>query len=187
MNFEVKRLDFPEIIVFNPVIHKDNRGYFYENFNYNRFEKETGTLFNVSQENISFSNKNVLRGLHFQKGEFSQSKIISVIKGKIFDVVVDIRTNSPNFGKWISYLLDDLSHQSIFVPSGFAHGFLSLDNNTKISYKVDKPYKQNSECSIIWNDVNININWPCTNPIISEKDRKSITFYENYKLKNFEI
>ena len=172
-------------MILKPLKYFDNRGFFFENFNIEDFKSKTGILFNVSQENISFSKNNVLRGLHFQKGEFKQSKLISVIKGKIFDVIVDIRPNSDNFGKWLSYILDDENDESIFIPSGFAHGFLSLANNTKISYKVDKPYNKEAECSIIWNDVDICIDWKCPNPILSEKDKGSLTLDENLKLNNF--
>ena len=185
MSISVKRLNFYDIIVLNPLKHNDERGCFYENYNFNTFKKETGISFNVVQENISFSKRNVLRGLHFQKGKYAQAKLISVIRGKILDIIVDVRPKSVNFGKWISYILDDLSNELIFVPAGFAHGFLSLDNNTKISYKVDKHYNKESECSVIWNDIDINIDWPCKKPILSEKDRNALTFNENYKLKNF--
>ena len=187
MNAKMKHLNFSEIIVLSPIKHKDKRGLFFENFNSKDFKKETGNFFNIFQENISFSKKNVLRGLHFQKGYHSQSKLISVVRGKIFDVIVDIRENSHNFGKWTSYILDDSSHESLFIPSGFAHGFLSLDNNTMISYKVDKPYNKNSECSIIWNDDNILIDWPCNKPILSEKDQNALTFDDNYKLNKFKV
>lgn len=185
MSTSVKRLNFHDVIVISPLKHNDKRGCFFENYNFNTFKEETGISFNVVQENISFSKRNVLRGLHFQKGKYAQAKLISVIRGKILDIVVDIRPKSLNFGNWISYILDDIQNESIFVPAGFAHGFLALDNNTKISYKVDKTYKKDSECSIIWNDVYLNIDWACKKPILSEKDRKSITFKENYRLNNF--
>ncbi len=185
MNMQVKHLCFSEIIVLSPLKHNDNRGCFYENFHSYNFKMETGISFNIFQENISFSKKDVLRGLHFQKDKFAQTKLISVIRGKILDVIVDVRPNSKSFGKWISYILDDIQNESIFVPAGFAHGFLALDNNTQISYKVDKPYKKDSECSIIWNDDYLNIDWSCKKPILSKKDRKSLTFKENYRLNNF--
>lgn len=187
MSIKVKRLNFYDVIVLSPLKHNDKRGCFYENYNFNTFKKETGISFNIVQENISFSKKNVLRGLHFQRGSFAQAKLISVIKGKILDVIIDIRPKSSNFGKWISYILDDKSNESIFVPVGFAHGFLSLNNNTKISYKVNNIYNKDYECSIIWNDIDLNINWPCKKPILSEKDKKSITFSENFRVNNFMI
>ena len=187
MSIKVNRLNFPDVIVLSPLKQYDKRGCFYESYNFNTFKKETGVSFHVVQENISFSKKNVLRGLHFQKGEHAQAKLISVIRGKILDIVVDIRPKSLNFGKWISYILDDLKNESIFVPAGYAHGFLSLENDTKISYKVDRHYNKGSECSVIWNDIDVHINWPCKKPILSDKDRNSLTFNENYKLNNFVI
>lgn len=185
MSISLKQLYFPEVIVLSPLKHQDVRGYFYENFNFNTFQKEAKILFNVVQENISFSKKNVLRGMHFQQGEFAQSKLISVMSGKIFDVVIDIRPKSSNFGKWVSYILDDMKNELIFIPAGFAHGFLALDNNTKVSYMVDKPFHKNAEGSIIWNDVDINIDWPCQNPILSNKDSNSLTFNDNFRLNKF--
>jgi dTDP-4-dehydrorhamnose 3,5-epimerase len=185
MEKQFKVLSFPEIAVFIPKKYFDNRGIFFENFNSLNFKKYTGMVFDVLQENISFSNKNVLRGLHFQKGQYAQSKLIHVIKGSILDVVVDIRPNSKNFGKWISYVLDDKNNESIFIPSGFAHGFLALEDCTKISYKVDNLYNNASECSIIWNDKKIMVDWPLNKPILSEKDNEALSFEKNYEINNF--
>ena len=120
-----------------------------------------------------------------QQKKNPQAKLVRVIKGKVFDVAVDIRRNSNTFGKWISVILSEKNQNQLWIPEGFAHGFLSLDNNTKISYKVDKHYNKESECSVIWNDIDVNIDWPCKKPILSEKDRNALTFNENYKLKNF--
>tara|TARA_B100000900_G_C20482046_1_gene675881 strand:- start:504 stop:1064 length:561 start_codon:yes stop_codon:yes gene_type:complete len=185
MNIQFKKLAFSEIIVFQPLKFVDSRGYFFENFNKGKFEKQNGFSFDVIQENISFSKKNVLRGLHFQKGNHAQGKIITVYHGKILDVVVDIRPQSQNFGKWISYILDEESHESIFIPAGFAHGFLTLNNFNKISYKVDQFYDKESECVIAWNDKQLNINWNIKNPILSEKDQNALSFENNYKRNNF--
>ena len=181
-----KKLDFSEIMVFSPKIHSDKRGIFFENLNFNKLSTCCGFKFKTIQENISISHKNVIRGLHFQKGENVQKKIISVMSGSIIDVIVDIRPNSTNFGKWINYLIDDKKNESIFIPAGFAHGFLTLSDCTKISYKVDKPYDRISECSIKWNDKSIGINWPVKFPILSEKDKESLGFEENLNLKNFD-
>ena len=187
MDKQFKILSFNEIIIFTPKKHIDKRGVFFENFNLYNFAQQTGITFSVMQENVSFSNKNVLRGLHFQKGNNAQSKLVNVTSGSILDVIVDIRINSKNFGKWISYVLDNKSNESIFIPSGFAHGFLALDNYTKISYKVDKVYNKDSECSIIWNDPKCMIDWSLNNPILSDKDKNALTFEENYKAGNFNI
>ena len=185
MNKQYKSLQFPEIIVYEPYKYEDNRGLFFENFNVKSFTENVGVEFNMIQENTSLSKKNVIRGLHFQNSKFTQKKIISVLKGKILDVIVDIRPDSKNFGKWISYMLDDINNETIFIPSGFAHGFLSLHENTLISYKVDKPYNKNFECSIIWNDKDILVDWKCKNPILSIKDQRSLSFKENLKFNNF--
>ena len=185
MDSQFKSLKLPEVIVFTPNKIFDNRGFFYENFNSNFFAKNNNFIFEVLQENISFSKKNVLRGLHFQKGKHAQSKLIQVLKGKILDVIVDIRPHSKNFGKWVSYILDDKENQSIFIPNFFAHGFLVLSDNAQISYKVDKLYNFNSECSILWNDKNIMIDWPIKNPILSEKDSNAISLHDNLNNKNF--
>ena len=185
MSKKCKNLYLPEVIVFSPQKYLDNRGQFFENYNSNIFQKETGVKFNIIQENVSISNKNVLRGIHFQKGKFSQQKLINVLRGKILDVVVDLRPESKNFGKWISYILDDINNESIFIPYGFGHGFLSLIKDTKICYKVDKPYNKKAECSIIWNDKDILVDWKCKSPILSEKDYNSLTFEQNFKFNNF--
>ncbi len=184
MDKQYKKLVFPEVIVFKPKKFSDLRGEFFENFNYKKFKKNTGISFDVMQENISLSKKNVIRGLHFQKGKHAQSKLINVIKGSILDIVVDIRKSSKNFGKWLSYKLDDVNNESIYIPEGFAHGFLSMSKSTKISYKVNKPYNKFSECSIIWNDKDLSINWNCTKPLLSSKDKLALTFKKNYEINN---
>ena len=170
------RLSIKDVLVFKPRIFEDERGYFFENFNYCDFYKFSGKKFKIIQENISLSKKNVVRGLHFQKGQYAQSKLISVLNGKIIDVVVDIRPRSKTFGQWISYMLTAKNNESLFVPAGFAHGFLSLADYTRISYKVDKPYKRDYECCLLWNDKSVNISWPIANPLISDKDLKGKKF-----------
>ncbi len=185
MGDQYKRLNFSDIIIFTPLKHRDIRGEFFENFNFINFRDNLGISFKIVQENTSLSMKNVLRGLHFQKGDFAQSKLIHVEKGSILDVVVDIRPNSKNYGKWISYFLDDKKNENIFIPCGFAHGFVALEDFTKVSYKVDKPYNRMSECSIIWNDPNLMIDWSINNPILSDKDSKALSLEQNFNLNNF--
>ena len=185
MNKKFKSLDIEDIIVHTPIIYYDSRGLFYENFNFPEFFKLSGYKFNVVQENVSHSKKNTLRGLHFQKNSFAQSKIVNVVKGSILDVVVDIRPNSNTFSKWVSYILDDINKESLFVPNGFAHGFLSLEKETIVSYKVDRPYNFNSECSIIWNDKTLGIDWSILQPFLSLKDQNAFTFEENNNLNHF--
>ena len=178
MDKRFKSLNIKEIFVFTPKKFEDERGLFYENFNNKDFLDATNFTFNTVQENISYSRKHTLRGLHFQSGKFSQSKIISVLKGSILDVVVDIRADSKTFSKWVSYILDDKLNESIFVPHGFAHGFLALE---------DKPYNKKSECSIIWNDPNLMIDWSVDNPILSKKDREAFSLEKIFNLRNFSV
>ena len=185
MDKKFTALDLPEVYVISPKPFQDDRGVFFESFNLLNFKENIGIEFNVLQENISISKKNVLRGLHFQKGKYAQSKLIYVIKGSIYDVVVDIRPASKNFGKWVSYLLDDKKKESLFVPAGFAHGFLALDEMTIISYKVNQFYAHSEEGSIMWNDKTIAINWISDKPILSKKDKKALSFNENYIANNF--
>ena len=123
--------------------------------------------------------------MHFQKQPHAQSKLVTVLKGSVLDVIIDIRTNSKTFGKSLSYKLDDIKKESIFVPKGFAHGFAALEDNTILSYKVDNLYNLSSECSINYNDKILDINWPSAKSIISKKDQEAITFEENIKLNNF--
>jgi dTDP-4-dehydrorhamnose 3,5-epimerase len=160
--------------VIYPQVFEDERGYFFESFNKRTFEKHTGITTNFVQDNQSKSLKGVLRGLHFQKGEFAQAKLVSVIKGKVLDVCVDIRKQSPTFGKHVSIILDDKDHKQLYIPKGFAHGFAVLENDTIFSYKCDNFYNKEAESGIIYNDKDLNIDWNLSDKerIISEKDLK---------------
>ena len=151
-----------------PKIFSDDRGYLFEFFKETEFKKLGFP--NFSQTNISVSSKNVIRGLHFQKIPFEQGKLVMVLSGNIFDVAVDLRPESPTFGKYVSMFLDSEEHTIFYIPPGFAHGFCSMDENTIVVYKNTKEYKPESESGILWNDPAISIDWPITNPIISEKD-----------------
>ncbi len=157
----------------------DNRGFFTEIFNINNLN------FSVVQINLSSSKKGVLRGLHFQKGSYAQAKYISVIKGKIFDVVVDLRQDSSMFGKWQSYELSDDNDLSLFVPRGFAHGFQAIEDNTLVLYAVDNAYNPEEEAGIRYDDPELNITWPISNPIISKKDLSWPTLKEAKRLGYF--
>ncbi|WP_142784486.1 dTDP-4-dehydrorhamnose 3,5-epimerase [Changchengzhania lutea] len=160
--------------VIKPNVFEDERGFFLENFNKREFEKETGVQTSFVQDNISKSSKGVLRGLHFQTGKSAQSKLVGVIKGKVLDVCVDIREESPTFGKHFSLILDDLSKKQLYIPKGFAHGFLTLEDNTIFFYKCDNYYNKASESGVIFNDKELNIDWDFPNDklIISDKDLK---------------
>jgi dTDP-4-dehydrorhamnose 3,5-epimerase len=184
-NFTIKNLFFEDVFLLNINKFTDNRGFFFENFKKDFFLSEF--QFDMVQENVSSSKINVLRGLHFQIPPFSQSKLISVRKGRILDVIVDIRENSLTYKKWVSYTLDHEKNEQIFIPSGYAHGFLSLCDDAEISYKVDNVYDPSSERSIIWNDDYIGIDWPIINPILSPKDANGKTFLENQYEGNFKF
>ncbi|WP_242134074.1 dTDP-4-dehydrorhamnose 3,5-epimerase [Aestuariivivens marinum] len=164
--------------VITPQVFKDERGYFFESFNKEAFEKVTGLSVNFVQDNESKSSKGVLRGLHLQTGGFSQAKLIRVTKGKVLDVCVDLRQDSQTFGKYFSIVLDDVKKQQVFIPKGFAHGFLVLEDDTVFTYKCDNFYKKEFEAGIIYNDTTLNIDWdfPENELIISEKDLQLPTF-----------
>ncbi|MCF7559591.1 dTDP-4-dehydrorhamnose 3,5-epimerase [Sabulilitoribacter multivorans] len=169
--------------VITPRVLEDERGYFFESFNKQIFEKETGVHKTFVQDNQSKSSKGVLRGLHFQKGKHGQAKLVRVIKGKVLDVCVDIREESPTFGKQFSIILDATEHKQLYVPRGFAHGFLVLEDDTIFSYKCDNFYNKESESGIIFNDKTLNIKWGFTEKelIISEKDKTLLTFEQLFK------
>ena len=158
--------------IITPKVFEDERGYFFESYNKNDFEKKTGIITNFVQDNQSKSSKGVLRGLHFQTGEFAQAKLVSVVKGKVLDVCVDIREGSPTFGKHFSIILDDKTHKQLYIPKGFAHGFVVLEDDTIFSYKCDNFYNKDAESGIIYNDEDLNIDWQLDKKdfIISGKD-----------------
>ena len=174
MSFAFKKLSISDVIIIEPTIFPDERGAFFELFKQSIFEQNEINVKFV-QDNISVSNLNVLRGLHFQKTPKSQAKLITVLQGEIFDVAVDIRKNSPTYGKWVGEILSDINHKLLFIPEGFAHGFCTLRKNTIVMYKVSNEYSSELERSIVWNDPEINISWPIKNPILSEKDSQSST------------
>ena len=156
------------ILLIEPDIYKDERGFFLEQFQKERYE-EHGINEDFVQENHSRSKKNVLRGLHFTKNK-PQSQILTVIRGVVFDVVVDIRKNSPTFGKWFGTVLSDENIRQIYMPHGFAHGFCVLSDYADLHYKVSQSYDPNAEGGLRWNDPDIGIAWNIDSPIISERD-----------------
>lgn len=161
-----------DLVVIEPKVFGDERGYFYEAYNKNTFH-ELGLDYDFVQDNQSFSRKGVLRGLHFQK-EFPQAKLVRVIEGEVFDVAVDLRKDSPTFGKWYGVTLSGENKKMFMIPRGFAHGFLVLSETAVFSYKCDDFYHPNDEGGIIYNDPNIGIEWPNINCdlVLSEKDGK---------------
>jgi len=154
-----------------PRIFQDNRGFFMESYSKKLFEAN-GITANFVQDNHSLSaEKGVLRGLHFQAPPFAQAKLVRVTRGKVYDVIIDLRKNSETFGKWEGFELSAQNFQMLFVPKGFAHGFITLEDNTEFQYKCDEYYSKESEGGIIWNDPDLNINWNFENPILSDKDK----------------
>lgn len=166
----------PDLLIIQPRVFGDNRGYFLENYNRIDF-KEIGLDVDFVQDNMSRSTKGVLRGLHFQK-EHTQGKLVKVTRGKVFDVGVDLRKGSPTFGQWEGVILDDETHRMFYIPEGFAHGFLVLSDIADFSYKCTDYYAPKSEGGIIWNDPDIAIDWPIEGiiPLLSAKDEVLPTF-----------
>ena len=162
----------PEVILIQPTVHSDSRGYFVETFRQDLLEKLTENKIDFCQDNESKSNKGVLRGLHFQKPPFAQSKLVRVISGEVLDIAVDIRVGSPSFGKHVAVILNDKNKHQLFIPQGFAHGYVVLSQSAICAYKVDQYYASDHELGIAYNDPKLAINWllPNKNLILSAKD-----------------
>lgn len=169
--------EFPDVYIIEPQIFNDERGFFFEDFNLNKIKKTIGD-FQVIQGNESKSKNGVIRGLHFQKPPFAQAKLVEVIKGRVLDVIVDLRTDSPKFGKYLSVELNEDNKKMLYVPKGFAHGFVTLSKNAIFHYYVDNVYSSISEGGIIYNDRTLNINWHKRHVIISDKDKQLKCFNE---------
>lgn len=185
MNFETltsnngNKLTGPYLI--NPEVFEDSRGWFLETWNQLKFDKFLGKTIKFTQDNHSFSNLGVLRGLHYQGIKSPQAKLLRCVSGSIYDVIVDIRKSSPTFGEWTSTIIDSKNKYIIWIPIGFAHGFLSLKQNTEVFYKVTSNWNKNEERIIKWNDKNLNIKWPTkefniSKIIISPKDNSGCSF-----------
>ncbi|MBC8146641.1 MAG: dTDP-4-dehydrorhamnose 3,5-epimerase [Bacteroidetes bacterium] len=167
---EIIETQIPDLMIIKPQVFEDERGYFFETYNDEKFIK-AGIDIQFLQDNESKSQKNVLRGLHFQNPPYDQGKLVRVIKGAVLDVAVDIRKKSPTYGKWNSIELNETNKFMYWIPPGFAHGFVTLENETIFFYKCTKTYNKKSEGSIFWNDPDLNIDWGVDNPILSEKDK----------------
>ena len=174
----VKVIDTPinSLVLIEPKVYKDSRGYFFESFNSKLFKEKTNIDLTFVQDNQSCSQKNVLRGLHFQNPPFDQGKLVSVTKGSVLDVAVDIRKNSSTYGQHFKAVLSDKNHQMMYLPPGMAHGFLTLEDNTVFTYKCTNYYNKKSEGSLLWNDTDLNIDWSVIDPILSEKDEQGENF-----------
>lgn len=182
---EIIKTSIKDLILIQPKLHEDDRGYFME-FYKRDFWKENFKDIEFVQENESKSKYGVLRGMHFQKAPFAQSKLIRVIKGKIQDVVIDLRKESPTYGQKASFILSEVNKLQLFVPRGFAHGFLSLSNEVIINYKVDNYYNKQAEDGIKYNDKYLNIKWELSQGelLVSKKDKKLNFDIINYKASN---
>jgi dTDP-4-dehydrorhamnose 3,5-epimerase len=171
MNFIVS--DLPGVIMIEPRVYGDQRGFFFESFNHRLFHEHTGLNPRFVQDNHSRSAKNVLRGLHYQVKQ-TQGKLVRVVAGEVFDVAVDIRKSSPHFGKWAGFVLSAENKRSVWIPEGYAHGFLVLSDAADFVYKTTDFYAAEHERSILWNDPEIGIDWPLTGePVLAPKDRSA--------------
>lgn len=178
---KVTPLELEGVYLIEPVVHADHRGFFMESYNQAVLQGQ-GLDVQFVQDNHSLSvDVGVLRGLHYQLYPKAQTKLVRVLSGEIYDVVVDIRRNSPTFGKWIGVTLNEMNKRQLLVPKGFAHGFCTTVPNTQVLYKVDEFYSPENDRGIIWNDPALNIHWPVTDPQLSAKDRLHPTL-ENAEL-----
>ncbi len=177
MNYVQTKIDGVWII--EPKVFNDSRGYFMEAFKKEEFETHIGQV-DFIQDNESKSSYGVLRGLHYQKGEFSQAKLVRVIQGKVLDVAVDMRCSSPTFGQWVGVELSGDNKRQFFIPRGFAHGFLVLSQEAVFTYKVDNAYAPQAEASVLYSDADLHIEWPLAEAqlLLSEKDKRAVRFKE---------
>ena len=162
------------VFIIEPDVYEDDRGFFMETFHNERYRKLLGINLDFVQDNISRSSKNVLRGMHFQKN-YPQGKIVSASRGEILDVVVDLRKDSPTYGTWESFRLSEKNKLQVWIPPGFAHGFLVMSDSADFEYKCTEYYHPEDEHCLMWNDPEVKIDWPTNDPILSEKDKKGLS------------
>ncbi len=174
---EIIETHIKDLLIIKPKVFADPRGYFFESYNEGVF-KQHGITAHFVQDNQSLSNAGVLRGLHFQSPPFDQGKLVRVITGAVLDIAVDIRKNSPTYGQHVAIELTEENKTMFYIPPGFAHGFLTLQDNTIFSYKCTNLYNKSSEGTVLWNDIDLQINWNIENPILSEKDLTGTKFKE---------
>ncbi|MCU3986600.1 dTDP-4-dehydrorhamnose 3,5-epimerase [Enterobacter mori] len=173
----VIKTDIPDVLIFEPQVFGDERGFFFESFSQKIFEEAVGRKIEFVQDNHSKSCKGVLRGLHFQREPYAQGKLVRCVAGEVFDVAVDMRKDSSTFGRWIGVILSADNKKQLWIPEGFAHGFLSLTNKVDFLYKTTNYYHPEAEVTINWNDPELNIKWGIEEvPQISEKDKKGVSF-----------
>ena len=183
------RTAIPDVIIIEPTVHGDNRGYFVETFRHDKLEEFLGYQINFCQDNESKSSKGVLRGLHYQLPPFAQTKLVRVISGRVLDVAVDIRKNSPTFGQYVAVELSGENKKQLLVPRGFAHGFVVLEDNTIFAYKVDNYYSPQCDRGIAFDDANLNINWILNHDELnlSAKDKTQAKLNETNDLFEFGV
>ena len=174
---EIIKTALKEVLIIKPDVFEDARGYFFESFNYGKFVN-AGLDLKFLQDNESKSKKNVLRGLHFQVPPYEQGKLVRVVHGSAMDVAVDLRKKSPTYGKWASALLSGKNKWMFWIPAGFAHGFVTLEDDTVFFYKCTNVYNRESERNILWNDPDLNIKWDIKEPLISDKDKTGMLLRE---------
>ena len=180
--FKFTKTEIPEVILVEPQVFGDERGFFLEAYKKSEFINN-GITVDFVQDNHSKSKAKVLRGLHFQTGYSAQAKLVRCIKGEIFDVAVDLRQGSSTFLKWVGYVLSEENKKELFIPAeGFAHGFCVLSDEAEITYKCSNEYNPASESGVIWNDESIKIDWPIKDPILSDKDAKNMSVKEIFKI-----
>lgn len=177
----IKATTLEGCFIIEPNVLNDERGYFFESFHQKKFQELTGVKTQFVQDNQSLSQRGVLRGLHFQTGEFTQSKLVKVIKGSVLDVAVDLRKDSSTFGKHFSILLSEKNKLQLFIPRGFAHGFVVLENDTIFSYKCDNYYNKSAEGGVMYNDPDLDIDWMLEEDeiILSEKDKR-LSYFKDF-------
>ena len=178
---QYRKLAIPEVVLFEPTCFGDDRGFFFESFNQKVFEAATGLKRDFVQDNHSKSVRGVLRGLHYQLPPMAQGKLVRVVQGEVFDVAVDIRKDSSTFGQWVGELLSAENKRQLWIPEGFAHGFLTLSETAEFLYKTTNFYSKEHEGGIVWNDREINISWPTVGEAfkLSCKDSDLPTFNES--------
>ncbi|MBC7084651.1 MAG: dTDP-4-dehydrorhamnose 3,5-epimerase [Firmicutes bacterium] len=169
MPFSFKRLEIPDVVLIEPKVFRDDRGFFLESYKRSEFA-EFGIDEIFVQDNHSRSRRGVLRGLHYQNPPRAQAKLVRVIDGEIFDVAVDIRRGSPTYGRWVRAYLSDENMRMLYIPAGFAHGFLALSDVAEVLYKTSDEYSPEHEAGIVWNDPEIGIEWPVKDPVLSPRD-----------------
>lgn len=172
---QIEKTPIDGLLVITPDVFGDERGFFMESFNAERY-REAGIDLDFVQDNVSLSSRGVLRGLHFQRAPHAQGKLVQALRGKVWDVAVDIRNGSPTYSKWYGVELSGENHKQFWIPPGFAHGFVTLEDDTLFSYKCTEYYAPDHEDGILWNDSDLAIDWPITDVLVSKKDGKNKQF-----------